>query len=228
MKKQLKNFYNLLDKKLDSFFLNNLFFRKTFLRYLEYELKDCHSILEIGAGQNSYLKYLVNKFHITGLDISIEQFRKASSNTIYNEYIIGDARKLTKVLGQQSFDAIICMDFLEHLTKEEGYLFLSELNRINTKKIILYTPNGFLPQPPTSENPFQEHKSGWAYEEMKNLGFKVYGINGLKWLTGLYAVPKIKPISFGKFLRNISSILLKIFRLERLSFSILCIKQSNK
>ena len=50
------------------------------------------------------------------------------------------------------------------------------------KKIIITTPNGFIPQKEVDFNPLQKHKSGWTVKEMKKLGFTTKGLAGLKFL----------------------------------------------
>ena len=47
-----------------------------------------------------------------------------------------------------------------------------------------------------SDNPYQIHKSKWSVEDFKKLGFKVYGLRGLKYLRGEYATVKYKPWIF--------------------------------
>ncbi len=52
------------------------------------------------------------------------------------------------------------------------------------KKIIITTPNRYLWQDGYI-NSMQEHKSGWTVEELQNLGFKVFGMNGWKNLRDI-------------------------------------------
>lgn len=157
-------------------------------------------------------------------DISIEQLRESTRANVYDYYIRGDVSQINNLIKTKSFDAVVAMDLIEHLNKEEGLTLIKNLSNIVRKKIIIYTPNGFLFQPPSVNNPYQEHKSGWTYKEMEQLGFDVIGVNGYKRLTGLYAVPIVKPNALGVFIRNISVIILKIIRREDLSYAILCVK----
>jgi len=43
------------------------------------------------------------------------------------------------------------------------------------------------------ENPLQEHRSGWNTEELRGLGFKVFGIHGWKGLRGYKGSVKYRP-----------------------------------
>ena len=50
------------------------------------------------------------------------------------------------------------------------------------KKVIITSPNGFVPQREIDDNPWQKHLSGWDRNTMKNLGYKCNGLAGLKCL----------------------------------------------
>jgi hypothetical protein len=102
------------------------------------------------------------------------------------------------------FDLVSALHVIEHLSKENGYLLLYEINRLAETSII-GTPNGFLWQPPFQDNPFQAHISGWTANELKSMGWKKqFGEGGMKFLIGPGAVPKWK-ISKSKFRRFVSA-----------------------
>lgn len=96
---------------------------------------------------------------------------------------------LKTVLGQietSSFDLVVAMDVIEHLSKEDGYLMLYEMNRIAGMGFGISAPNGFDWQPPSPINPFQAHISSWSTKEFRLMGFKIKTYNGLKALTGSF------------------------------------------
>ena len=91
------------------------------------------------------------------------------------------------------------------------------------KKIIITTPNGYLWQNGYDNNPLQEHKSGWSVEELEGLGFKVFGINGWKKLSGHKGLAKYKPI--WSIILNLTQ---KItYRHPKFAFQLLAIKQTD-
>jgi ubiquinone/menaquinone biosynthesis C-methylase UbiE len=161
--------------------------------------------------------------HITALEISEQAIIQAQEQCVYNEYINTDVCNINQ-LATSSFDAVVAFDFIEHLTKTDGLKLLNEMERIARKKVVVYTPNGFLPQEAFDNNPYQKHLSGWTYNEMQQLGYNVYGINGNKKWRGEYSMPKVQPLEFGRLLANLSAVWLKVTRLESNSYSILCIK----
>ena len=74
-------------------------------------------------------------------------------------------------LSPKSIDTVVALDFIEHLTKEEGLAFLLEAERIARKQVIIFTPLGYYPQSyETSDEKdrwgmlggqWQTHHSGW-------------------------------------------------------------------
>ncbi len=219
---------NPIEKKIKSVLkimsLEKLMYNHYFYSILKDKINENDKILELGAGKNSYIRTLYKKISITAIDIHMPSIIDAKKRNVYNSYIYGNVLDLKEFVDESSFDVVISFDLIEHFTKKDGELLVELMDYAAKKTVIIYTPNGFLPQTSFDNNSFQEHKSGWEYTEMQNKGFKVYGINGLKKLSGEYAKPLIKPRELGVFIRNISWLFLKVLRLEKYSFSILCIK----
>jgi len=67
------------------------------------------------------------------------------------------------------------------------------MERWARKKVIITTPNGYLWRGTYDNNPLQEYKSSWSVEELRNLEFKVRGINGWRGLRGYKASIKYRP-----------------------------------
>jgi len=75
------------------------------------------------------------------------------------------------VLPDKSVDAVLALDFIEHLRKEEGERFLQEAERLAKRQIVLFTPLGFYPQGVLESRldrwgldggEWQAHRSGWS------------------------------------------------------------------
>ena len=153
------------------------------------ELKCCYTILDIGCGKKSPLN-IVKKGYKIGIDLYAPFLYEAQKKLIHQEYILTDARRIP--LKRKSFDAVIALDFLEHLTKEEGYILLKNMEEIAKKVIIVLTPNGYISQE-NKENPFQRHRSGWTIKDLTLLNFQVFGANGLRHLRGKAGTIKYRP-----------------------------------
>src|SRR5690606_39271726 len=107
--------------------------------------------------------------------------------------------------------------------KDDGYLLLEKMEKIAKKKVIVFTPNGFLKQGEYDNNPWQVHLSGWEVDEMETRGYKVYGLGGLKELRGEYSIIKYKPKIFWTLISDITQLFLK--NRPKKAFQILCVKE---
>jgi hypothetical protein len=81
-----------------------------------------------------------------------------------------------------SVDAVVLLQVIEHLTKEEGYQILEAAERIARQRIVVTTPNGYVTQDEYDGNPYQRHLSDWSIEDFLSRGYRVFGLEGPRWL----------------------------------------------
>jgi len=156
-------------------------------------LNDCESVLDIGCGKNSALRFM--KFlSKTGIDAYQKDLEIAQLNKTHDQFIHADAKNFIEKLPHYEFDCAVAIDLIEHLSKEDGLKLIKSMEFCSVKKIVIYTPNGFLPQPSLEPGDYQEHISGWEVDEMKALGFEVYGAIGPKFMRGAFHQLKFRPI----------------------------------
>jgi len=193
------------------------------LKILRKELVNCDRVLDLGCGYNSTLQYCNVPFSV-GVESFNPYLQESKKKGIHNQYIKADIRKIE--FQPEAFDAVVAIEVLEHLTKQEGAQLLNKMERWATKKIIITTPNGYLWQDGYDDNPLQEHKSGWSIEELRNFEFKVFGINGWKSLRGYMGLIKYRP---GFLWRRISDLTQKMtYYYPKLAFQLLAIKQIDE
>jgi len=189
---------------------------------LNTELEGNKSFLDIACGINTPIKEYTMKYPSLGIDIfqpSIDDSKKKGLHTNYkcmNIISKGDTLK------NNSFDCVIALDLIEHLEKEEGYTLISTMERIAKRKVIIFTPNGFVPQFAHSGNKDQEHKCGWSVSEFEEEGFRVIGVSGLKYLKGSNAELKFKPKFFWRILSHITQLIVRNH--PRYAYALLAIK----
>lgn len=193
-----------------------------FYRILERKLYLCKTVLDVGCGNISPLKNIKKVFWSEGIDIFKPYIIESKKKRIHNSYKVADIRKLDKLYRPKSFDAVVALDVIEHLNKREGKKLLFAMEKIAKKMVILLTPNGVNEQNSYDDNPYQIHKSGWNRDELEKLGYKVYGLRGLKCLRNQYAGIKYKPYFFWGFLSFISEIIFYPF--PSLSFDLFAVK----
>ncbi len=76
------------------------------------------------------------------------------------------------------FDVVSCLDTIEHLTKGEGEKWLDQFEKMAERLIIIFTPDGYLPQGPEQDpdkfDSWEKHHSGWEAEDFLKRGYCVY------------------------------------------------------
>ncbi|HID99661.1 MAG TPA: methyltransferase domain-containing protein [Thiotrichaceae bacterium] len=158
---------------------------------------DCHKVLDIGCGNHSPLMYITPPHTFC---VGIEKYKPdleiAKQSQTHDEFYELDALNCKENLGENQFDICVAFDVIEHFTKKEGLQLLADMEQMASKRVIIFTPNGFLPQQGFEKGDFQEHLSGWDVDEMRTLGYNVIGLNGLKSLRTQHYRLKYKPQAF--------------------------------
>lgn len=170
----MKKFLRILGKTFPRFVL------ATFVVEIEKHLRGCKTILDVGCGDKSPVGLLENKYTTVGIDGYKPAIEESKKKKIHNSYILGDIKKLNSLVKKKSFDAVMALDVIEHLDKDDGYKLLDNMERAARKKVILVTPNGFIPQY-NKENKLQAHLSGWTVKDFASKGYRVEGIYGTKF-----------------------------------------------
>ena len=193
------------------------------VEYLKKETAGCDTALDLGCGENSPIQHCNIPFSV-GVDLFEPYLQESKKKNIHNQYINADITEIK--FKPKSFTMVIATEVLEHLTKQEGYKLLMKAEEWVKKKVIITTPNKYLWQDGYDNNPFQRHKSGWDYTELKSLGFKVYGLHGWRILRGYKGGIKYKPIFFWE---RISDLTQKItYHFPNLAFQLFAVKEIHK
>lgn len=187
------------------------------------ELKECKSVLDVGCGSWSPLEKVKKTFYSEGIDIHQPSLAKIKKKKNHDKYRLGDVRKLGKFYQPKSFDAVIALDLIEHLKKQEGLDLLKSVEKIAKKKVIILTPNGFTKQDSSGNNPHQIHHSGWSVDDFKKRDYRVYGMRGLKFIRGEWATINFKPWFFWGLISVLSQAI--VYRLPKLAYQLFAVKE---
>lgn len=193
---------------------------------LEKNLKNVNSVLDVGCGSSSPLGKIKKTFRSVGVDIFEPSIKKSKKIKIHDDYKLGDIKKINSFFKPKSFDAVVALDIIEHLTRKEGLDLLEKMEKIAKKKIIVLTPFGFTDQDPYDNNPFQIHKSGWTVADFEKKGYKVFGMRGLRFIRGECATIKYKPWFFWGMISVFSEVFTYFF--PKYSYQLLAVKEINK
>lgn len=176
--------------------------RDRVLALLRCDLRGLDSVLDVGCGEHSCLEFVDG----IALKVGVEAFGPAIASSrargVHHVYLHAELEHLD--LGGLRFEAVIAIDLIEHFTKEVSRRLVLRLESLATRKVLLFTPNGFLPQPAFDGNPWQEHKYGWEAAELQELGYRVEGALGWKRLRGTGHDPKVRPRPLGDALAAVS------------------------
>lgn len=170
------------------------------IRLLRRELSGLGSVLDVGCGSDSPLQFVHGIGRKVGVDAFEPSLTASRARGLHDEYLRMELQSLD--IAPKSYDAVVLLDLIEHFEKPVGLEFLKRLEGIATQKVLLFTPNGFLPQPAYEDNPWQLHRSGWEAPELRGLGYRVEGVLGWKPLRGELNRPRFHPWPFWERVAN--------------------------
>ena len=159
------------------YFLHSIF--QTLDCCLQKELKSCHTVLDLGCGPSSPLKNVQNIKYSVGVEVFKPYLNISKKQKIHTKYLQKNLLNLN--FPNNSFDAVILIEVLEHLSKGDGQKIIDLSYKWAKKKLIISTPNNYFPMGIVDKNKYQQHLSGWSIPELKKNCFKVFGVSGLKF-----------------------------------------------
>jgi len=195
------------------------------VRELRATLSDCESILDVGCGTGSPLRF-VSGPRLVGFDGYAPAIEEARKLQTHDDYVQGDVRKLGEIMAGQQFDACVALDVIEHLSKEDGWKMIEDMSRLARKRIIIFTPNGYIPQQ-SHDGDLQEHLSGWEAAEMRGGGFEVLGMYGPQAWRGEYHMVNRRPKSLWVLLSMFAHYS-RTRRQPEKSAAIFCVKKTQR
>ncbi len=120
------------------------------------------------------------KVRIDGIEV-FEKYITPVHDYAYNHIYIGNALELLPTLPR-TYEMVLAIDILEHFDKASGLQFIQALQNAATRAIVISTPKEFIPQE-VEANPYENHRSLWALEELQALGFDGVLDNDESWIV---------------------------------------------
>lgn len=141
---------------------------------------DCESVLELGCGTCDKLA-VCQCWCREGVDahepyLALASRRWKERVHMLHEEGASDFAEEAAFRGRE-WDAVLMIDFIEHLEKGAGEKLLETCKSLAHRRIILYCPEGWFPQDQDiydlGGEYWQTHRSSWTYEDLEQRGFKV-------------------------------------------------------
>jgi SAM-dependent methyltransferase len=186
----------------------------------------CDSLLDVGCGENSPVgRFAAEIRYRVGVDAHLPSIERSRRAGIHSEYVVANVMDIGAKFSALSFDCVTLLEVIEHLSRADGEQLLAQCEGIARKKVVVSTPNGFVSQAPTPDNPFQEHISGWTAADFQSRGYEVTGIAGWKWLRGPLMQPRWRPRAIFGRLSLVTEAWFEKHPDE--AFQLLCVKTKN-
>lgn len=166
------------------------------------------SILDVGCGYGKYgyllREYLMgdlwdkNKTLINAVE-GYSKYITEMQRTIYNEIFICDAMSFQEYL-KQNYDLICIIDAFEHLSAEDGKIFIKKALG-SSKYLLISVPRFVNKQEGYTDDPnkFEEHRSFWTRDMFKKAGQCVIIPNNARKTIALYSQDGNFPDGVKKF-----------------------------
>jgi len=184
-------------------------------------LKDSPHVVDLGCGQGNHLRAVgrsESELWI-GIDSHQPSLDVALRNKVYDRIICTNIINWLQDSPDASVDTILASCVIEHLDKPLGIILADEMKRVYSRQAIICTPNGFVPQPGTEDNPVNAHRSGWTAKELTDIGFtELTGLYGFKGLRSSFGLPTIKPQILGDLIAKSTSRF--VFRHPNLAYQV--------
>lgn len=142
-----------------------------------------------------------DKAYMVGCDVFKPFLIKNKKYNPYDDLVLCDARYLP--FQSKCANIVLCFEMIEHMDKDEGLDFLSELDNLSMDRLVLSTPSGYMEQHDQCGVQFEEHKSFWLDKDFKRKGFRVrkygFGLNMESTLQNLKLTGVITKVHYLRY-----------------------------
>lgn len=172
-------------------------FERVLSKFIGKQNNDEIQVLDVGGGSGFFWAEILEKYPHIKLTI-VDPFELGGLKDWADMRYQGTWETILEKIPNRTFDLVTAVDVIEHLAPKDAYLLMYELQRTSRGYVVVYTPNGFLWQPPSANNPYNAHVSGWTARDLRKFGFKyVRGHVGWSRLFGPHGLRKESHFRWG-------------------------------
>ncbi|MCK4786726.1 MAG: class I SAM-dependent methyltransferase [Desulfobacteraceae bacterium] len=193
-------------------------------------LTDCQSVLDVGCGGGDAYSFAHKTGrYAVGIDVDPKRLSRACKRGIYNKLIQADVRAFGDLFAPESFDAVVALDIVEHLPRDDSERLVEDMERIARKVVVIVTPNGKT-RGHKPDVPYMKHLCGWTPDEFCSRGYRVWGIGGWKGLRNYNEFLRGFSSGFASSFQRIFFNITQPFVANRpdLAFAIICVLRKEK
>lgn len=170
-----------------------------------------HSVLDVGCGLSMQSQYIYAPVRV-GVDLHRPYLEAARAQSIIGDTFVllqSDVLSLDTLFLPKSFDLVMCLDTIEHLTKEDGLRLIAICEKLAREAVCFIMPLGYMPQNLDilgfGAHDLQTHRSEWVEDDFRARGYHVhtypYRTSGVKRHTVEPAVLDITKLAAIKRIR---------------------------
>lgn len=185
LNKKVIQAYKDFDEKLESFKMLLLSWTDPITWVLDPKIE---TVLDLGCGQGTpmeFIKYRLKIKRSVGVDLFEPYIEQAKEKRIHDKYILEDIRKIK--FPPKSFDLVMASHVLEHMSKNDAWKVLENMERMAKTQVIAVTPIGEHYHQLEDGNIWQLHKSAFTPKDFEDKGYKIKKY-GWKWLLGDHGI----------------------------------------
>lgn len=129
-------------------------------------LGGCSSVLDLGCG---YISPLANSNikNTIGVDMSFPALMESKRHRALTDHVMGDILEIN--FKPKSVDAVIAVNLLEYLNKEDGNQLILRMEHWAKKKVLIISRKAF--------SAMDEPASDWQANDFRNHGYSVKGLS---------------------------------------------------
>lgn len=137
------------------------------------------NILDLGCGRGlpmELIRIRHSKINSTGVDVYPSYIKECKMHGFYNQCLNQDLLKFK--YKKNNYDVVMALQVLEHVTKDQAWRMLSNMEKTAKRLVIISTPYGKTDYETDDGNVHQHHKSFFYPKEFEKRGYKTVRIGG--------------------------------------------------
>ncbi len=159
------------------------------------------AVLDVGVGHGKWgflareylevfpgkVPYGARTVRVEGIEAH-EPYLGATHERIYDRIHRGEAADVLPTLADGSFDVVLLIDILEHMSREVGLAVLGHATRVG-RVAIVSVPRDFKERDEFLGNRYEQHVTPWSMAELRAAGARTFLVNPASYVAVMSRAP---------------------------------------